>query len=219
MRWLSAGAGAYHLRAEGAPCSAQPTLQISPRFAPFPAVVQLDTAVQVLAGERVDRLVVAAVAGCGLDVDYPQRNLALRRLIDQRGSVVSEYGPGTPPMAHHFPARNRIVAGPYTFIHYLAGTIVAAEPVLRSPLSPSAPPRWRSRRACRAGRCGPRACGWRTRRCAARWPSDRDSRAGGRAGSCGCPRSARLGRRGAIGNGFARRRTFRPCGCSKRSLP
>lgn len=32
------------LRADGAPCSAQPTIQISPRFAPFPAVVQLDTA-------------------------------------------------------------------------------------------------------------------------------------------------------------------------------
>jgi D-alanyl-D-alanine carboxypeptidase/D-alanyl-D-alanine-endopeptidase (penicillin-binding protein 4) len=31
------------LRADGAPCSAQPTVQISPRFAPFPAVVQLDT--------------------------------------------------------------------------------------------------------------------------------------------------------------------------------
>ncbi len=31
------------LRAEGAPCSALPTLQITPRFAPFPAVVQIDT--------------------------------------------------------------------------------------------------------------------------------------------------------------------------------
>jgi len=32
------------LRADGAPCSAQPALQVSPRFAPFPVVVQLDTA-------------------------------------------------------------------------------------------------------------------------------------------------------------------------------
>jgi D-alanyl-D-alanine carboxypeptidase/D-alanyl-D-alanine-endopeptidase (penicillin-binding protein 4) len=30
------------LRAEGAPCSAQPTIQLSPRFATFPAVVQVD---------------------------------------------------------------------------------------------------------------------------------------------------------------------------------
>jgi D-alanyl-D-alanine carboxypeptidase/D-alanyl-D-alanine-endopeptidase (penicillin-binding protein 4) len=32
------------LRADGAPCSAQPALHISPRFAPFPVVLQLDTA-------------------------------------------------------------------------------------------------------------------------------------------------------------------------------
>ncbi|MBN1210503.1 MAG: D-alanyl-D-alanine carboxypeptidase/D-alanyl-D-alanine-endopeptidase [Myxococcaceae bacterium] len=31
------------LRPDGAPCTAQPTIQISPRFAAFPAVVQLDT--------------------------------------------------------------------------------------------------------------------------------------------------------------------------------
>lgn len=31
------------LRADGAPCSAQPSLQLSPRFAPFPALVQIDT--------------------------------------------------------------------------------------------------------------------------------------------------------------------------------
>jgi D-alanyl-D-alanine carboxypeptidase/D-alanyl-D-alanine-endopeptidase (penicillin-binding protein 4) len=31
------------LRADGAPCSAQPSLQVSPRFAPFPALVQIDT--------------------------------------------------------------------------------------------------------------------------------------------------------------------------------
>ena len=52
-----------------------------------------------------------AVVGSGLDVAYPQRNLQLRRLIDQRGSVLSEYEAGTPPHPHHFPARNRIVAG------------------------------------------------------------------------------------------------------------
>jgi serine-type D-Ala-D-Ala carboxypeptidase/endopeptidase (penicillin-binding protein 4) len=30
------------LRAEGAPCSAQPALQVSPKFAPFPTLVQID---------------------------------------------------------------------------------------------------------------------------------------------------------------------------------
>jgi DNA processing protein len=52
-----------------------------------------------------------AVIGCGLDVDYPHRNLPLRRLIDQRGSVLSEYAAGTPPHPRNFPERNRIVAG------------------------------------------------------------------------------------------------------------
>lgn len=52
-----------------------------------------------------------AVVGCGLDVSYPHRNLSIRRLIDQRGTVLSEHPAGTPPRPHHFPERNRIVAG------------------------------------------------------------------------------------------------------------
>ncbi|HET7928819.1 MAG TPA: DNA-processing protein DprA, partial [Actinomycetota bacterium] len=31
--------------------------------------------------------------------------------IGREGTLVSEYAPGTPPSQHHFPARNRIVAG------------------------------------------------------------------------------------------------------------
>ena len=31
-------------------------------------------------------------------------------MIGERGAIVSEFGPGTPPMPHHFPRRNRIVA-------------------------------------------------------------------------------------------------------------
>lgn len=52
-----------------------------------------------------------AVLGCGLDVDYPLRNRRLKTEIRHRGSLVTEYEPGTPPLAHHFPERNRIVAG------------------------------------------------------------------------------------------------------------
>lgn len=62
-----------------------------------------------------------AVVGCGLDVAYPHRNLALRRLIDQRGSVLSEYEAGTPPHPHHFPARNRIVSGLSTGVVVIEG--------------------------------------------------------------------------------------------------
>ena len=52
-----------------------------------------------------------AVLGCGLDWDYPARNSALRKKIVEAGTVVTEYPPGTPPDAFHFPKRNRIIAG------------------------------------------------------------------------------------------------------------
>ena len=52
-----------------------------------------------------------AVLGCGLDVIYPRRNQALQRAILQSGACISEYPPGTQPLKHHFPERNRIIAG------------------------------------------------------------------------------------------------------------
>lgn len=52
-----------------------------------------------------------AVVGAGLDVDYPQRNRALRRDIETGGTVISEYETGTKPQPQNFPARNRIIAG------------------------------------------------------------------------------------------------------------
>lgn len=50
------------------------------------------------------------VLGCGLDVDYPRQNSRLRGRIRDRGSVVSEFPLGTPPLPHHFPIRNRLIA-------------------------------------------------------------------------------------------------------------
>lgn len=52
-----------------------------------------------------------AVLGSGLDVAYPFEGRSLVRRIGREGTLVSEYPPGVPPSAHHFPARNRIVAG------------------------------------------------------------------------------------------------------------
>jgi DNA processing protein len=52
-----------------------------------------------------------AVLGSGLDVAYPSQSRALIRRIASQGTLVSEYAPGTPTSQHHFPARNRIVAG------------------------------------------------------------------------------------------------------------
>jgi DNA processing protein len=52
-----------------------------------------------------------AVLGTGVDVVYPRQNLDLHRAIAQRGLLLSEHPPGTPPDRVHFPRRNRIIAG------------------------------------------------------------------------------------------------------------
>lgn len=52
------------------------------------------------------------VMGCGLDIVYPRENSKLfDRVLANNGLLLSEYPPGTPPSAKHFPARNRIISG------------------------------------------------------------------------------------------------------------
>lgn len=52
-----------------------------------------------------------AVWGTGLDQPYPRRHAALAQRIARAGLLVSEYPLGTPPLAAHFPQRNRIISG------------------------------------------------------------------------------------------------------------
>lgn len=52
-----------------------------------------------------------AVLGCGVDVCYPAGHKRLYERILEKGGVLSEQPPGMPPMAAHFPARNRIISG------------------------------------------------------------------------------------------------------------
>jgi DNA processing protein len=52
-----------------------------------------------------------AVLGCGLDKIYPAENRKLYYEIKERGCIISEFLPGTPPLAFNFPIRNRIISG------------------------------------------------------------------------------------------------------------
>lgn len=52
-----------------------------------------------------------AVIGTGPDIAYPRQHAALARRIAEAGALVSEFAPGTPPLAENFPLRNRIIAG------------------------------------------------------------------------------------------------------------
>ena len=51
-----------------------------------------------------------AVVGTGLDRVYPSKHQALAERIARQGLVLSEYPLGTPPLAHNFPKRNRLIA-------------------------------------------------------------------------------------------------------------
>lgn len=54
----------------------------------------------------------AAILGCGIDVDYPSENCALKeKIIDQGGILMSEYPPGVRANRHVFQVRNRIISG------------------------------------------------------------------------------------------------------------
>ena len=53
-----------------------------------------------------------AVLGSGIDVIYPRRHRQLAvDIVSNGGLILSEYPPGMPPSAHHFPRRNRIISG------------------------------------------------------------------------------------------------------------
>lgn len=53
----------------------------------------------------------AAVLGGGVDVIYPAENRRLYEDVAATGVLLSEYPPGTEPIASHFPVRNRILSG------------------------------------------------------------------------------------------------------------
>ena len=66
-----------------------------------------------------------AVVGTGLDQVYPRAHQGLARQVAQQGWLISELPPGTPAIAHHFPRRNRLIAG-------LSSGVLVVEAALKS---------------------------------------------------------------------------------------
>ena len=52
-----------------------------------------------------------AVLGCGIDRAYPPENKELMEKIAEKGTVLTEFAPGTDPNGKNFPIRNRIISG------------------------------------------------------------------------------------------------------------
>lgn len=53
-----------------------------------------------------------AVMGTGVDTIYPRRHLPLaQKILEQGGTLLSEFPLGAAPQASHFPRRNRIISG------------------------------------------------------------------------------------------------------------
>lgn len=52
-----------------------------------------------------------AVLGTGLNHIYPSSNKKLADEIKERGALITEFSPETPPKANHFPLRNRLISG------------------------------------------------------------------------------------------------------------
>jgi DNA processing protein len=66
-----------------------------------------------------------AVWGTGPDRIYPPEHGELAEELAATGALITEYPPGTPPRRHHFPERNRVLAG-------LVQAVVVVEAAARS---------------------------------------------------------------------------------------
>lgn len=63
------------------------------------------------AGALMSGNIAVGVLACGVDISYPAGSRDIRRDLEIRGCVLSEYPPGTHPSPKIFPKRNRLISG------------------------------------------------------------------------------------------------------------
>lgn len=66
-----------------------------------------------------------AVFGTGIDICFPSSNEKLKKKIEEKGLILSEYEPGTRGFPGNFPERNRIISG-------LSKSVIVVEGALKS---------------------------------------------------------------------------------------
>jgi len=69
----------------------------------------IDTIVHAVSLSAQGRTI--AVVANGLDRIYPPENKSLAKKITENGAIISEFEPGTSPLAENFLSRNRIISG------------------------------------------------------------------------------------------------------------
>lgn len=68
----------------------------------------IDAVAHLLALENNKKTI--AILGCGIDYCYPHDNVDLKKRIEEKGLLLSEYPLDTKPKKEYFPLRNRLIA-------------------------------------------------------------------------------------------------------------
>jgi len=82
-------------------------------------------ALSATGGDNPGAMSTMGVLGGGIDVVYPRSNAHLYQSVAVCGALISEYPPGSEPLSHHFPGRNRIISA-------LSAGVIVVEAAARS---------------------------------------------------------------------------------------